>query len=65
MKTEDIIGYCSICKKPIIREPIDKWHFYKGLFVCRHHKGVEEWYAQIWNKTWGINKNVPTDNDQV
>lgn len=42
--SKEILQPCYICGKRHIREDVDKWYYYNGKLICRHHPGAKEWY---------------------
>jgi len=57
MNKNEIIGKCKICGKNITWDDLsqgvedkDKVHELNGIFACRSHHGVDEWYNEEMKK---------------
>jgi hypothetical protein len=36
---------CWVCGKVWRRCDSDKWYYFGGILVCKHHEGADTWYA--------------------
>ena len=57
-------GICKICKKNIPLDPVSGWRIFMDILVCRHHKGVEEWWQEMFRKEVDRQISAQTGGDR-
>ena len=59
--SDDIVGPCRICGKMFKRGNVDEYCYYDGVFACKYHYGVKEWYLEaLYAARAELKKSVPS-----